>query len=258
MAKENLELENQTLRGIIADRDKALAKLRAELEETAAELQAARGKLESAHFIPVYVGDENPETGLRFSANIEGENPDATTKAITEELGKAAEEPPVFVHREGAVVETTLDQLSPYELSRLAFNDYATMDGEDLPVNPVSALQTILHRWEAREFQGGGSATDATLGTNEETGELSEAFIMLAAMQCGAGRMCHAILKRKQGIRGFDDPEVYKQHAADAIADVAIFAMQCSTKLRLDFWKIVEATAYEVMERDWSKNPSGS
>ena len=146
---------------------------------------------------------------------------------------------------------------TPYEESRQAFDRYAGMSGNELPANEVSALQVLLHRWEAREFQGGGNVEDSTLGVNEETGELSEAFIYLAAMQCGAGRMAHAVLKRKQGIRGFEDPEVYRQAAADAIADVAIFAMQCATKSRLDFWAIVQDTAVQVMERKWHGESEG-
>jgi len=311
MAKE---IENKTLRDIIADRDKALATLRTELEEANALVErhhefgetdghAERQLVELRAELKTITEDRDHWLAEAGRERDHGNSYQSKWEDVTRQLeelkvrcgrpgcgndilGSQQESAPYcsrvceeehgasypgeladgeeidasfeVVSDDPAPVDLAFSDLldsepkTPYDISREAFNEYAGMDAPNLPEHPASALQVLLHRWEARQF-GGGSVGESTLGVNEETGELSEAFIYLAAMQCGAGRMAHAVLKRGQGIRGFDDPEVYRSHAADAIADVAIFAMQCATKLRLDFWQIVEDTANQVMGRDWSK-----
>ncbi len=159
---------------------------------------------------------------------------------------------PVFVFRDNAITKVHPSDLATYEAARLAFNSYAAMAPPDLPEEPMARLQVELCRWQAREF-GGGDITDATLGVNEEVGELSDALLALTAIKSGAGRLAHAVLKRKQGIRGFDNVEKYREDAADAIADIMVFAMQAATCLRLDAWTNLEETAKKVMGRKWSK-----
>ena len=260
MAKENETITETTLRGIIADRDKALELLQAKLEQAQETIKNGIIRTDDVCSKVLLVDRDDTIVELRSNLKVITEDRDElldklkTARAPSYDLDK----PHLRGHVPSLDAQDVIVDFShvrklgtPYEESRRAFNQYAGMAANELPANPVAALQVMLHRWEAREFQGGGSVVDSTLGVNEETGELSEAFIYLAAMQCGAGRMAHAVLKRKQGIRGFEDPEVYKQAAADAIADVAIFAMQCATKTRLDFWAIVEETAVQVMDRKW-------
>jgi len=128
------------------------------------------------------------------------------------------------------------------------------MGPPELPEGAMERLQVELCRWQSREF-GGGSIEASTLGTNEEIGELGEAIIFLLGAQSGAARMCQAVLKRRQGIRGMDDDEAYRVALGDAIADVMVFAIQAATCVRMDAWTLLFETAHEVMEkREWSKH----
>ncbi len=137
--------------------------------------------------------------------------------------------------------------------ARAAFDAYAGMDAPELPEGPMARLQVELCRWEAREF-GGGNSNDSVLGSNEEAGEAADAMIMLLGAKSGAGRMAKAILKRNQGIRGYDDPEKFRADLGDAFADMMIFGIQACTKSRMDFWTLLLRTAEDVMGRKWSEN----
>lgn len=127
----------------------------------------------------------------------------------------------------------------PIEKARLAFNKYCAMDAPQLPESESSQLQVELARWQTKNF-GGGNTLELLAGVAEEAGELA-----------------HAVLKNTQKIRGMEDPEKYREAAGDAIADMMIYAIQICTKLRLDWYTLLSATAYdEVMKRNWTKDPS--
>ena len=104
----------------------------------------------------------------------------------------------------------------------------------------LTALQDALAAWEARNFAPVNPLHRA-LGVAEEAGEL-----------------CHAVLKRDQGIRGTHEGHTAK--IRDAIGDIAIFCMQiCSAEgLRAEdvFAVHPSATAYylDTQEalRSWS------
>jgi NTP pyrophosphatase (non-canonical NTP hydrolase) len=129
--------------------------------------------------------------------------------------------------------------MTPIDRARATFELYAAMDAPDVPLDEFSGLQVRLARWQARNF-GVASHEQMALGVAEEAGELA-----------------HAVLKHSQGIRGMADPEAYREAAGDAIADVAIYAIQLATALRLDFATLLMATAEKVMERDWRANAAG-
>lgn len=155
--------------------------------------------------------------------------------------------------------------MTPVQKSREAFNQYAAMDAPELPENPVSALQVRLYRWQQRNF-GIAGAEQLALGINEEVGELAEAIesaleplesvILFLRIKRAAGKICHAVLKNSQKIRGMADPEKFREVAGDAIADVAVFEIQLCTVLRLDYWTLLTHTANKVMERDFTKKPA--
>lgn len=75
--------------------------------------------------------------------------------------------------------------------------------------DPNELTMTDLHvqigEWSLRNFQG-KQASD--LGVVEELGELT-----------------HGILKRFQGIRGFDNTATFAAHTEDALADMAIYLL---------------------------------
>lgn len=165
---------------------------------------------------------------------------------------QAAQEPKMTIEEAGKVIVDTLiwpsaPSSKPYELAQEVFaSDLEEYD----QVNPdwMRALQAELRQWEIEKFNG-GTIEGSTLGANEEVGELAEALILLAAMKSSTGRMAHAVLKRGQEVRGFDDPKKFLEKAADAIADTMVFSIQLASKLRLDAATLLTLTAEDVMER---------
>lgn len=157
--------------------------------------------------------------------------------------------PPIAVAQASSVTR----QMTPVAAAREAFNAYAGMDTPEFPEDAMARLQVELHRWQVREFDDGNSTVDV-LGSNEEAGEAAEAMIMLLGAQTGAGRMAKAIIKRHQGIRGYDDPEKFRETLADGFVDMMIFGIQACTKNRMDFWTLLLRTAEDVMGRKWSEN----
>lgn len=97
----------------------------------------------------------------------------------------------------------------------------------------MSSLQKRLAGWQRVNF-GEPSLEQLTLGVCEEAGELA-----------------HAVLKAAQGIRGMQDADASKEAIADALGDIAIYAMQVAEAAGIDFFAAVEDTAEQVMRRDW-------
>lgn len=142
---------------------------------------------------------------------------------------------------------------SVYKAARDEFNHHAGAKPDEVigDCYDLSRLQAKVSAWQASNF-GGLEPVEAALGISEELGEGAEAFLSLAAAQ---GRACHALLKARQRIRGYDDPEKVRAEVADACADLLIFTMGLCTTHRLDFGKLLVGTANEVMERDFKKFP---
>jgi len=72
-------------------------------------------------------------------------------------------------------------------------------------------LQSRLYDWQIDNF-GAMDSFNLALGVYEETGELA-----------------HAVLKRSQGIRGYDDLGKAADAIADALADAAIYALNLAS-----------------------------
>lgn len=68
----------------------------------------------------------------------------------------------------------------------------------------LNRLAVEISAWSERNFP----IRESRLGIIEEIGEAA-----------------HCLLKRKQGIRGFDNEEYFKEQLADALADTAIYAL---------------------------------
>lgn len=118
------------------------------------------------------------------------------------------------------------------------FGEYAASKAGDIPEHcPWQKLQVELAAWQARNF-GGATDEQMALGVAEEAGEL-----------------CHSVLKHSQKIRGLADKQAYRAALGDALADIAIYAMQLATANRLDFETLVHETARKVMKREWKANP---
>lgn len=98
----------------------------------------------------------------------------------------------------------------------------------------LRAIQQEHREWADRNFPN-ENLEQATLGAAEEIGEL-----------------CHAVLKRVQGIRGYDDDEKFQLEAGDAIGDCIIFLLSVCDHSKLDLAEVIKATWGRVRMRDWN------
>lgn len=97
----------------------------------------------------------------------------------------------------------------------------------------LRTLQNEVSKWADHNF---GDKRDPFLGVVEEVGELS-----------------HAILKRKQGIRG--TKEEHEEAIIDAVGDIVIFLADFCATQKIDFALSVALTWDKVKKRDWKKYP---
>lgn len=95
-------------------------------------------------------------------------------------------------------------------------------------------LQTEVGAWAQRNF-GDQPADNPLLGVVEEVGELA-----------------HAVLKRKQGIRGTDEQHLAAER--DAIGDILIYLADYCGRRGFTLDAIVTDTWATVSKRDWTKN----
>lgn len=73
----------------------------------------------------------------------------------------------------------------------------------------------------------------------------------LLKAQDSVGRLAHALLKQKQGIRG--TKEEHEAKAKDAVGDIVIFLLDVCNRRGWSFAEIVAETWAEVRKRDWTK-----
>ena len=97
-------------------------------------------------------------------------------------------------------------------------------------------FQDEVSAWSRSNF-GDGESVDPLLGLAEEVGEL-----------------CHAFLKRKQGIRG--TPAEHQSAIVDAIGDITIYLADFCRREGLFLDEIVEHTWAKVKLRNWKENPN--
>lgn len=98
-----------------------------------------------------------------------------------------------------------------------------------------STLQSRLHLWRQRNFPD-STAEDQLLGVVEEVGEVA-----------------HAVLKRKQRIRGLDHE--HQEAELDAVGDIMVFLAGFCSYRNYDMLAIFERVGEEVAKRDWIKYP---
>lgn len=139
------------------------------------------------------------------------------------------------------------DERTVYERANDAFERHVYDGGG----GAWAQLQRTLADWQMRNF-GMVPVASTALGVAEELGELAHALVGMT--QC-AGRLCHAVLKAEQQIRGYDDESRLRAEACDAIGDLTIYAMQVCSRLRIDYEEAVFKTAEQVMKRDWRAAP---
>jgi NTP pyrophosphatase (non-canonical NTP hydrolase) len=97
-------------------------------------------------------------------------------------------------------------------------------------------LQNEQQAWANHNFPDtGGDSWQPFLGVVEEVGELS-----------------HALLKRKQGIRGTEWE--HQLEIWDSVGDIVIYLADFCKREKIDFQDCVEETWQRVQKRDWQKD----
>jgi NTP pyrophosphatase (non-canonical NTP hydrolase) len=102
----------------------------------------------------------------------------------------------------------------------------------------IHVVQTQVRQWSYKNFGSDNSQyksyTDPLLGISEEVGEL-----------------CHAHLKRSQGIRTNED---YEAKIKDALGDIFIYMCDYANRNGINLASCIENAWNEVSQRDWTKN----
>lgn len=119
------------------------------------------------------------------------------------------------------------------------------LQGCELNEKSLRQIQHEIAEWSRRNFGDNVSkatgqrmfSTNALLGIGEEFGELA-----------------HVVLKRHQGIRGYDDDAKYKAERDDAIADLLVYLCDFSDRESVDLQEVLNAVWKKVQKRDWEKN----
>ena len=108
----------------------------------------------------------------------------------------------------------------------------------DAPSAPMTIreIQEEHKAWVAHNFPG-RTSIQPLLGIVEEAGEL-----------------CHAVLKKMQGIRTDEDHDA---HERDAVGDISIFLLDYCSSRGWDFEQIMNETWRVVRQRDWRKSTDG-
>lgn len=121
---------------------------------------------------------------------------------------------------------------------------------EPQKVRELAVFQQEVYYWVRHNFPK-SNAFQQFLGMVEEHGELSEAILSLLARKGQAlGKLSHALLKSKQGIRGTREQHV--ADAKDAIGDELIFLLSLCSYMGWNLSDILVTTWGEVQQRDWT------
>jgi NTP pyrophosphatase (non-canonical NTP hydrolase) len=102
----------------------------------------------------------------------------------------------------------------------------------ELKARSLATLQQRVHDWRKAAYPDTRGIELQALGVAEESGEL-----------------CHAVLKYKQGIRGYGFDKTHEE-VADAIGDIIIYAMGVADTLDIS----VEEALYKTVEHVINRN----
>lgn len=109
----------------------------------------------------------------------------------------------------------------------------------------LSEIQSEIGEWSRRNFgEQKSKATEQYLG--------SLAPLMGVAEE--VGELMHVVLKRHQGIRGYDDDGKFIAERNDAIADILVYLCDFACREGVDVAQCLADTWAGVQRRDWEKN----
>jgi len=112
-------------------------------------------------------------------------------------------------------------------------------------VKDLSQIQSEIGEWSRRNF---GEQT------SKVTGQVLGSLAPLLGAAEEVGELMHVVLKRHQGIRGYDDDAKYIRERDDAIADILVYLCDFSCREGVDIAKALDETWAGVQRRDWEKN----
>lgn len=102
----------------------------------------------------------------------------------------------------------------------------------ELKKRSLATLQMRVHDWRKKAYPDTRGIELQALGVAEESGEL-----------------CHAVLKYKQGIRGYDFAKTHDE-VGDAIGDIIIYAMGVADMLDISVEEALYKTVDHVINRN--------
>lgn len=109
----------------------------------------------------------------------------------------------------------------------------------------LSQIQSEVGEWSRRNF--GEQVSKAT-------GQIHGSVNPLLGLIEEVGELTHAVLKRHQGIRGYDNDEKFVAERNDAVADVMIYLLDFCSREGIDAAEVLNTTWEGVQRRDWEKN----
>lgn len=137
--------------------------------------------------------------------------------------------------------------------SKLNLTEEENKDNKE-ELSYISDYQNEVAEWSNRNFLN-NEKVDPLLGIGEEIGELKEAFLSMLSLtnlSIALGRLDHAFLKAKQGIRL--TPEKARELMEDALGDIFVYMCDFSQRNNISLEDAISKTWSGVKKRDWIKN----
>ncbi len=113
----------------------------------------------------------------------------------------------------------------------------------------LRVIQREIKEWSLRNF-----GKQISKATGAELGSISP----LLGIGEENGELCHVVLKRHQGIRGYDDDVKYMAERDDAIADILVYLCDFANREDVDLQAALNAVWAKVQQRDWQKNKANA
>jgi NTP pyrophosphatase (non-canonical NTP hydrolase) len=138
----------------------------------------------------------------------------------------------LVAHAKGA--QTKLNLLYAEKMKLIAERNSLIKERDLRRPDGVRCMQSEVAEWSRKNF-GDQDPVNPLLGIGEEVGELM-----------------HAVLKRRQGIRG--DWSVHEANALDALGDIFIYMCDFASRNGYDLAKCIAGAWAQVSQRDWTEN----
>ncbi len=117
----------------------------------------------------------------------------------------------------------------------------------------LQQIQDEIREWADRNFKDNQSkAPGVTYGT-----PLGSIAPLLGIVE-EVGELSHCVLKRHQGIRGYDENDKYFTERDDALADIMVYLCDFAGREKVDLDYVLNKVWAKVQLRDWQKNKANA